>query len=276
MTANVVAVHGISQQQAGRRQLLPPWEAALRDGVERAVGRGGPVIELDLAYYGDLYLQASPRKGGAVTDLATLDEDEIAFLGEIENELVTDEPDEEIMKGFREVPQPVARLAAWLDRRVGLAGRILFFGDLIQVRRYQREDELAADVRQRVGEALGPHTRIMIGHSLGSVVAYEYLAMEPNHGVETLITLGSPLALRSIKERLRVKGPDGRPRSPTGVTRWVNVLDPRDPVACAGGLSPFWPAVTDEQVDNGDEPHAATRYLGKEVTGQAVVGGLQS
>ena len=150
-----------------------------------------------------------------------------------------------------------------------------FFGDLRQVRRYQREDELAAGIRKRVGEATGPQTRVLIGHSLGSVVAYEYLALQDSHGIETLITLGSPLALRSIQDRLRTKEPDGRPRFPAGVEGWFNIFDPRDPVACAGGLSPSWVEVTDAHVDNEDEPHAATRYLGKKPTGQAVVTGLE-
>jgi surfactin synthase thioesterase subunit len=55
---------------------------------------------------------------------------------------------------------------------------VLFFGDLTQVRRYQRDDELARDVLDRVREALDVgRPRVMIGHSLGSIVAYEALCM---------------------------------------------------------------------------------------------------
>jgi hypothetical protein len=274
-TANIVGVHGISQQQSGRHQLLPLWERAVRDGVERTVGRHAPAIDLDLGYYGHLYVDATGTKGGDVTP-DELDADEVAFFDDIESQVVDDDPPEEAVKGFPGVPRPVGRLTAWLDRRFGVAGRLLFFGDLVQVRRYQRDDDLAVAVRDRVREAIGPMTQVLIGHSLGSVVAYEYLCLEPDQGVETLITLGSPLALRSVQDALRTAGPDGRPAAPPGVTRWVNVLDPRDPVACGGTLAPTWHAVLDEVVDNESDPHAAVRYLGKRQTGQAVVASLQS
>jgi hypothetical protein len=58
------------------------------------------------------------------------------------------------------------------------------------------------------------------------------------------------------------------------VERWVNIRDPSDPVSCGGGLSATWPAVADELVDNGGDPHAVSRYLGKRQTGAAVVASL--
>jgi hypothetical protein len=273
-TANVVGIHGISQQQAGRLQLLPVWQLALADGVERAVGRDGPRLELDLAYYADVYLKQFGTKGVGGIDPADLDHDMVKFFDQIETEVVDEEPPKDVQKGLGGLPHPVGRLAAWLDSRFGAAGALLFFGDLIQVRRYQRDDDLGDEIRSRVQEAIDSQTRVLVAHSLGSVVAYEYLCLEPEHGVETLVTLGSPLGLRSIQARLRTARDDGRPAPPRGVERWVNIRDPSDPVACAGGLSATWPAVADELVDNGGDPHAVTRYLGKRQTGAAVVASL--
>src|ERR1700733_5641069 len=258
---NVVAVHGIGQQQSGRNQMMGPWLRALRDGIERAVGRNGPGVDLDMGFYGDLYAEAVrkelklPDAEKAVEkklgDPFALADDEIAFLSEIEAEVVDEEPPpDEIKKSFAAVPPPVGRLAAWVDRHFGVAGRLLVFGDLVQVRRYQRDDELASRIRARVRDALAEDTRVLIGHSLGSVVAYETLCLDPQPGVQTLVTLGSPLGLATIQKALRTHA------SPP-VVHWVNVYDVRDPVACGGALKPAWSAVSDSTVDNGDDPHAA-------------------
>jgi hypothetical protein len=268
--ANVVGVHGIGQQQSGRLQLLDAWRPALGDGVERAVGRNGLALELDLAYYADLYASIAPVKG--VAEVA-VDDDMVAFFEEIEEEVVDEEPPPELKKGG--VPAPVGRLAGWIDHKFGVGAHLLFFGDLVQVRRYQREDELAAQARSRVREAIASDARLVIGHSLGSVVAYECLCLEPDQSVETLVTLGSPLGLRSVQDSLRTKDGDGRPANPPGVKRWVNVRDVNDPVTCGGALAPTWSIVTDEKVDNGNEVHAAVRYLSKKETGAAVVAALK-
>jgi hypothetical protein len=267
--ANVVGVHGIGQQQSGRLQLLDAWRPALGDGVERAVGRNGPAVELDLAYYADLYASIAPVKG--VAEVA-VDDDMVAFFEEIEEEVVDEEPPPELKKGG--VPAPVGRLAGWIDHKFGVGAHLLFFGDLVQVRRYQREDELAAEARSRVREAIASDARLVIGHSLGSVVAYEYLCVEPDQNVETFVTLGSPLSLRSVQDGLRTKGAGGLLAHPPGVKRWVNVRDVNDPVTCGGALAPTWSIVTDEEVDNGNEAHAAVRYLSKRETGAAIVAAL--
>lgn len=127
---------------------------------------------------------------------------------------------------------------------------------------------------RRAKELLTAHPRVLIGHSLGSIVAYEILCDLPDHGVETLITLGSPLALRSVRDGLHPKAQSRTPHLPPGVTRWANIYDQRDPVACAGGLGSHWTGTVDRTVDNGNEPHAITRYLGKKETGEAVLAGL--
>lgn len=271
---DVVAVHGISQQQGGRNQLIGPWQRSLSDGVERARGRGFPKPSLDIAFYGDFFLKSSESKGPVPGDLIEFDEDTIAFFEAIQDEVA--EPAEPAAaagaaKGMRELPTPLAKLARTVERKSGVAGKVLFFGDLTQVRRYQRDDELARDVLGRVQEALdASRPRVMIGHSLGSIVAYEALCMIPDHGIRTLVTVGSPLGLRSIQAALRPAAHQTMPGLPTGVSTWVNVYDEHDPVALAGPLRPYWGAVVDRIVDNDKDPHAATRYLGKRETGEPV------
>ena len=110
---------------------------------------------------------------------------------------------------------------------------------------------------------------MLTGRSMGTLVAFETLVLNTDLNVDTPITLGSPLGMRTIANRLR-----GRPSSgglPTpAVRRWVNIFDPRDPVAGAGRLDWLWPMVEDYGVHNGDLPHAIGRYLSKKITGKVV------
>jgi hypothetical protein len=273
---DVLGLHGIGQQQRGRLQMLPDWQAALGDGVERAKGATWPKPSIDLAYYGDVFLADTDSKGEP-QDPEAMDDDLVAFLEQVQDEVVDlSQPldVEDPAKGLKELPKPLSRLAARLERRFGLAGKVLFFGDLVQVRRFQRDDGLAAAVLDRVRQMLSQNPRLLIGHSLGSVVAYEALCQIRDHGITTLITLGSPLGLRSIREAMSQEARDRMPNLPPGVLRWVNIYDPSDAVALAGGLAEYWPKVEDKTVDNENEPHAITRYLGKRVTGQTVVEAL--
>lgn len=157
----------------------------------------------------------------------------------------------------------------------GLAEAALI-ADLRQVRRYLREPALRSEARNRVIKALGDETSVLIGHSLGSVVAYEALCSLPNNPVQTLITIGSPLGIRNlIFEQLQPAPTPGIGQWPTGVKRWVNIADRGDIVALVKQLaSRFGPGVVDHLVDNGAQAHDAGRYLCSKELGDAVATGL--
>lgn len=278
---DAVGVHGISQQQGGRNQLLGAWRDALTDGVEAARGRIAVQAPLtfDLGYYGNLFLgdwpadakgakaTADPAHPEALEALADeLSEDEWAWFAGIAAELPVEEAPPTKAALLR-LPRSVQRLAAWLDASFGAAAPTLFIGDLRQVRRYQQDSALAQKVQGRVQEAIADGCTVLIGHSLGTVVAYETVCAAQTREPLLLLTLGSPLGLATVRKRLRFDGP------PAGL-RWVNVYDPHDPVACAGGVARSWPSAEDLTVDNDDKPHAATRYLGKRQTGEPVARAL--
>jgi len=274
---DAVGVHGISQQQGGRAQLLGEWRNALTDGVQAARNLQAVQVPLtfDLGYYGNLFLADWPAdaKGaatgdaGALKELADgLSEDEQAWFAGIAADLpVADTPPTKA--SLLALPKPMQRLAAWLDASFGAAAPAMFIGDLRQVRRYQQDDVLAEKIQGRVREAMADGCTVLIGHSLGSVVAYETACAARTRPPSLLLTLGSPLGLATVRKRLRFVGPPAD-------LRWVNVRDPRDPVACAGGLARWWRDTQDVSVDNNDKPHAVNRYLGKWQTGDAVAQAL--
>jgi pimeloyl-ACP methyl ester carboxylesterase len=134
-------------------------------------------------------------------------------------------------------------------------------------------------------DAVDENTRVLIGHSLGSVVAYEALCANPTWSVVTLVTLGSPLGIPNLVfDRLQ---PTPRPAStanrdprghwPGGVRTWNNISDKADVVAIVKDLRPlFGDRVQGYVVDNGAHAHDVKPYLTAVQTGHAVLAGLQA
>jgi hypothetical protein len=164
--------------------------------------------------------------------------------------------------------------ARLLDAEFGAAAGVLYVGELRQVRRYLADPVLRTRVDEIVAGKMAVATggaRILVGHSLGSVVAWEFVRQHPDYELDLLVTLGSPLGLRIVRSRLPEQARTGG--VPQQARRWVNVRDLGDPVACAGDLATWWPGVDDRYVDNGrDDVHNVCRYLSKAETGSAIAG----
>ncbi|MDF3143278.1 MULTISPECIES: hypothetical protein [unclassified Streptomyces] len=288
--ARIVGVHGVGKQRLGSNTLLKDWEPALADGLDRA-GYGARLApdDLSIAFYGDLF--RPPGHTLAVGDpMFTPDDVDEGFEAELLLEWWA-----QCARTDPAVPPPGATdTLARSPRAVQTALRVLqhsrFFADislralvfdLKQVRRYLTDDGLRAAARRRVEEAIGPDTRVVVAHSLGSVVAYEALCAQPGHQVRALVTLGSPLGMRMVYDRLRPE-----PGSWPGTSTWTNVVDEGDVVAAVKDLSLFYgtgvtgrgvagQGVTGKVVHNGSHAHDATLYLTAKETGEAVAEGLE-
>ena len=150
---------------------------------------------------------------------------------------------------------------------------------LRQVTRYMSDPALHSEIQGRVLAHVGPDTKVIIGHSLGSVVAYEIAAGHLSSPLPLLLTLGSPLGLRSvIYDRLTPRPPV----YPVRVRRWVNIADRNDLVAADPDLSGLFPAGVPGEgvlesgwtVDNGAKPHEAEYYLRKQQVGRPIAEAL--
>jgi len=148
--------------------------------------------------------------------------------------------------------------------------------DLELLGRYFAEPGNRARTWDRLASKISPDTRVLIGHSFGSVVAYEALSRHPEWPVHTLVTVGSPLGLPKLVTRRLDPAPDPlADRLPGSVERWVNVSDPEDIVALFPRLAPaFGPRVEDFLVDNGPRRHALSRYMEWAETSHAVTAAL--
>jgi len=138
------------------------------------------------------------------------------------------------------VPQFAAEKAA--DRGSGQSktrpGRGCFFKD----------EKMRTATQEMVAGAIAEDTRVIVGHSLGSVVAYEVLFAHSHQQVRALVTLGSPLGLRNVVfDRLRpapaaVPGSNQVMGAWPPVRMWANVADTGDIVAAVEDLRPLFGA----------------------------------
>jgi hypothetical protein len=107
----------------------------------------------------------------------------------------------------------LARLRWFAPFGMAVASRFVWRA-LTQVSRYLTDDGIRSFAQDQILQWIGPDTRLVIGHSLGSVVAYEavHRAYDASHlptdQTLTLVTLGSPLGLESVVyDRLRPQPP---------------------------------------------------------------------
>ena len=157
---------------------------------------------------------------------------------------------------------------------------LTFIRTFRQVRLYLEDPTVAARVRDRVVDVVGDGCAVLVAHSLGTVVGLQVLLDRPDLRVGTLVTMGSPLGMRLLASRLSglsgLSGSSGDgqavPQAPAQIDRWVNIYDPADPIAGAGGLGRLWPGAEDVRVDNGDQPHSSYKYLSAGATGRVLAG----
>jgi hypothetical protein len=151
----------------------------------------------------------------------------------------------------------------------GVTGRLLWL--VREAHGYLRDEETAAAVRSEIRKALtATGARVVIAHSLGSVVFYDMLSRgevptERDGGarVTTFITCGSPLSWLCVREGVHTPG---APLSvPPGV-EWTNLHSPNDVVNRGAGLSHLAIGVTDVVAHNGGvaKAHDVHRYLAHE------------
>ncbi|MFF5499519.1 hypothetical protein [Streptomyces aquilus] len=281
--ARVVCIHGIGQQHQGERELHRSWHPALADGLARA-GATSPPAENDVhcVFYGDLFRPAGRTL--AVTDppldAADIEEGfETELLFALWTEAARTDPGVVPPDAHTLVRTPRA-----VQRALDALGQSRFFAslavralilDLKQVRSYLYDPEVRAAVQARVEAVVTDRTQVVVGHSLGSVVAYEALCAHPEWPVRTLLTVGSPLGIRRLVfDRLRT-GPQGKPGDwPGSVTSWTNLADEGDVVALVKDLRPlFGQDVRCLLVHNGSRAHDATRYLNTAEAGRAIADG---
>lgn len=111
-----------------------------------------------------------------------------------------------------------------------------FSGYLKDVDKYFDDLECKGKIFQRIDDKINEYSGVdeifIIGHSLGSVVGYQYLKENiVNAGKDfskfKFITMGSPLGLETVKQKLLYPLDFSN-----NEINWINFSDPIDPVCC--------------------------------------------
>lgn len=275
--AFIIGVHGIGQQYKGANTLRSDWLPAIRDSLALV----GAILPDDKAFvcatYGDLFRPRGTMSLEAPFDASDIESyEELELLDMLWCEAARTDP---AVKGKH--TKTMVRAPIWVQRALhalsnssffaGVAERALVF-DLKQVSAYFADSTIRKACRARVEQVVTNDTRVLVGHSLGSVVAYEALCANPHWNVHTFITLGSPLGIRNlIFDRLEPSPVQGIGCWPASIKEWTNIADSGDIVALEKNLQAcFGPRVLNIRVDNGAKAHDVTRYLISEEFGRAL------
>ena len=238
----LVFVHGRAQEGRDPEALKAEWMATLQRGAT-ANGRTVPA-DLDVAFpfYGDVLdkyardldipLSADMQTRGA----SPSDREFLQFQAEFAEEVrkragITDaQIESEYGNDLRE-RGPLnwgwvqATLRA-IDKYGGGAGQKTLETFTRDVFLYTTRAGVRDEIDAIVAAKLTEQPTVVVGHSLGTVVAYSVLRRDTRAlKVPIYVTVGCPLAVRSIRDQVRPL------RTPKPVAAWYNAFDTRDTVA---------------------------------------------
>lgn len=237
--SSIVLIHGAFNELWGPTELASRWLPALQDGLWHA-DRTVDHSDVSVCFYGDLFRRQPD------TDNA---EEWTAKRAGVEDMLAR-------MTGTE-------ALHALND----VAGKETYDRTVDLFTMMAEDPSLAGRVKQRLVDALGDDTRVLVAHSLGTVVAVQVLTEHPEFSIDTLVTLGSPLGSGPFADFC-----DGK--RPPGLRRWVNVVATTDPVAKAGQVPALFGDVEEHLIDNGHRGHAPEPYLNSTQVGHVVAAAL--
>jgi len=276
--AKVVCIHGISQEYESRETLLKEWAPAVCGGVSNA---GGTLSEsdVDMAFYAEMFRPLGSTKGAFTIPPfkpGDLDPDfERALLADLFDALNLPNAASGTTKSGA-AKRTVASMLQMLANTpyFGRKAQNLVIWYLKQVHHYVNDPKVRRLAQQALLKTIADDTRVVVAHSLGSVVAYELLCENEALTIDTLVTIGSPLGLPALLPRLLPPADQGG-CWPGNVKQWINIADKTDIVALSKKLRPIYGnRVVDHLVNNGVTMHDAKPYLTAMQTGKAVLGGL--
>jgi hypothetical protein len=267
--ADILVIHGINMSRSMRSRMADSWHAAIREGLHNIRSLHADSLTIECAFFGHLYNdgKSAAEPSYQASDLAPGFQTELVLA-------MADALDDADGREGRDaakvwLPRRLQRALVRLQRsRVfdGLDRVLISF--VKQVDRYLHDDEFRSAVHTEFAAAMRSGPRLVIGHSLGSVIAYDWLREHDDAASPSLVTLGSPLGLEAIRRHQRI----GRPRWPGSVRAWTNIAAHLDPVAMVKELAPLYHRdIVDQPCDNPrSSAHSAVSYLSNVRTARAI------
>ncbi|UWU83192.1 lipase family protein [Bradyrhizobium yuanmingense] len=237
----LVLVHGRGQQGLKPETLKSEWLQALRQGAA-AIGRTLPNdLSVAFPFYGDdlqkFVDEFNLPLASEIHAKGTPEQDEyLAFQAEVAEAIrqrsgVTDM---QVDVEYGQNPKPkgplnwewVQAILQAVDKHGGGMSQGAIEAFTRDVFLYVTRNRVRDTIDQIVSAGITDEPSIVVGHSLGSVVAYNVLRTDQRKlRVPLLLTVGSPLGIRAIRDQFRPL------RFPLPVKHWYNAFDERDVVA---------------------------------------------
>lgn len=251
----MLGVHGINQYIDGApgvaaQQIGGRWLTAIRQGLRDVAFPRVSDVGLQIAYYAPELHDMNEPGLRVLRTPAPLGSRDVTIppqaLGAVRDLLETGN---RVMSSVNVTASATERFGIAISREVDT---------------YLRDPRRRAACRKQVMDAIERgRPRIVLGHSLGSIVAYEALHATAAN-VDLFVTFGSPLGAKdTVGAILDPPLVDGWGVRPPGVRRWVNVAAAADLVPVVQNLASAFHGVDADihPVIGPRGTHAATRYL---------------
>lgn len=236
----IVFLHGRAQEGRDPNQLQQTWEAALARGLKKAGKPPLNGVKIEFPYYGDrLKVLVDQANSPLITSILLRGSDQVepgheALRAAMLAEMAAGKkiPDSSIQKNFKgKVTERGIENWKWVQAILRTldgtpAGARLV--DLVtrDVSVYLTYGGLRSQVNRWVSDQIPAGASVFVLHSLGTIVGYNVLKERADVQVPLLVTVGSPLGMKSVQDYL--DPPMVRPGKPDA---WLNARDPEDVVA---------------------------------------------
>jgi hypothetical protein len=285
----LLLVHGRDQQGRNPATIKAEWMTALRAGTNKDGQALLDMVDVTFPFYGDkLDYFASQFDIPLTEDIhlkgAQVDDDFLSYEAEIARELQLGAGISDVQVNAEYGPNPKPKGPQnweWVQAIVRVLDRYFGNNSQLGVETFMRDVYLyttRAGVRDTidgiVADVLTEQPTVIIGHSLGSVVAYNVLRSDRRKlQIPLFVTVGCPLGIRAIRDQLRPI------KFPQGVGAWYNAYDTRDIVALYPLDQSNFPVIPDienySMVKNRtSNRHGIVGYLDDSSVAKRIVAGL--
>lgn len=234
----LVFIHGRGQQGLDPDTLKSNWLAALRRGAD-SLGRTLPNdLEVAFPFYGDVLDNFAKDfdipLASEIQARGQVNEEFLVFQAEFAEAIrqqagVTDA---QVDTEYGNNPNPrgplnwqwVQAILRAIDKNASGMSQAALEKFTRDVFLYVTRSRVRDVIDQIVVDTLNEQPTLIVSHSLGTVVAYSVLGRRAQ-SVPLLVTLGSPLAVRPVRDQFRPL------KYPSSISAWYNAFDTRDVVS---------------------------------------------
>lgn len=237
----LVFIHGRSQQGKDPIELKLLWEKTLKKGMENAGLQWPQNIDIAFPFYGDNLDELiteldAPLVDDVIFRGSDADSSEASFRGELlyeiaQNSGVTDAEIQSNYEGDLRERGPqnwgwVQAILRTLDKTI--IGELTLDNFARDVYVYLTNKAVQREIHQIITPHLDVTPCVVVGHSLGSVIAYNILKeATPALPVIKYISIGSPLGIKTVKRQL-----DTPLVMPKCLRQgWYNAMDKKDAIS---------------------------------------------